>query len=1272
MIFYFTYLSKITRLVLILRNRNPGGDFQPTGSVLTMNNTNAGVIQMIQQIPGIIPAPPPPITDEYLLVHEFYITPEDLVYFPVYGIQQDWWAVTGENPFPQYTTEITLRSRELDQLNYKSVTDRHGIYETFHINHLQNFSGTTKSLRSTPGGYVHIEGFHFNQGEDNLTIQKIGELHLANDAPLLPTFIQQIHLQHPQGYSIGFQMKCSTIQKGLTDRLEELKVVSKMLYVTANDDMFRITELFDDWIRYLLDRDGDSKYEQFFINSFEEYNVTDFEAIIVPHNKEGGGCMDTCIPKPPGKLLPFIKLPKVRHNLCWFSCIIMAYPKIFEDIFPHEDSVTRLAIEMAWLNSSEEANCQTVAQEVGHPIGDPVFFDQMENYCFRLGINMEIYHYRKIEEEHWNKDIGLKHKFHIDYVGRSLKMLWIQKGKYGHFYLITNDDILDFKSCRSCYEWFNTSLQGAANHIAKCTKCTGCGNKMTSSHQCRAPRNKKFKVPKKPKDAPQSYDAETVLMYDLETFSPPGWENQIVYSVSMIPVSSMANYEQEDVTPVHCSFFIGVRAMEDFIDSLFAKYKRASLYAYNGSRFDSYFVFKQAIKKKYQIEMMKNDASGKIMKIVLKDPKTKKTLTFYDLCLYTLCSLKQACKDFLVPPKYVKKDFDFSKIKTWEDVKTHETEIYIYNSFDVISMGIVYLKFATRIFGLYGINIPDTLSLSHLAYQIYIKNFCNPETLQLMKLPERKEYDFLKQGTYGGRTFPGINEYESEFSKQDAYKYWDQLDEEIKKEIFNKWLPCSSNLKYFDVVSLYPSVCHKYAFPFGRYEWLPEKSFAVEMYHLNSPKKWKTPIYNSMIKRSFYEVDVTCPKDILIPFVLEKDDKGGLVSSLRDKVKQVYDGFTLKEAVKLGYRVTKIYNILRFSKLEKILFGFMDDLYKKKAASPKASVDYQINKYLMNGFTGKFSQHIIEEMLKFYYDDGFLSNAGNEKLAELLKMEIFETDGTVDAFMAKYKKTDAKPTKNTQLGVCILSLARVVMSKIARKLNAYKDPDNAIFYQDTDSYIIKQYTLDLVDPLVKNKMIGGELGKLKDEKPGCIITRLYAPAPKTYYLEYINAEDLKIYAVSRTKGCPQPSISLIEKTFIPGDIPISDIKASQKYNLSKVLEEHGKQSAKDLPRFDLRQIFYTLCTRQGLVLLEGLYLTREMFKSIVVDDNLVVVTFGRIDKKMIVGGTNKENYGVVKILFDCHRTVNKNNWWRTPLKRIMIDDGVSPYSIPHGHFLYDL
>ena len=58
----------------------------------------------------------------------------------------------------------------------------------------------------------------------------------------------------------------------------------------------------------------------------------------------------------------------------------------------------------------------------------------------------------------------------------------------------------------------------------------------------------------------------------------------------------------------------------------------------------------------------------------------------FDLCNFTMTSLKDACNDYKISKDKCKSEFKHDKIKSWNDIEFYRNEVIPYLELDLISM----------------------------------------------------------------------------------------------------------------------------------------------------------------------------------------------------------------------------------------------------------------------------------------------------------------------------------------------------------------------------------------------------------------------------------------------------------------------------------------------------------------------------------------------------------------------------------------------------------
>lgn len=181
--------------------------------------------------------------------------------------------------------------------------------------------------------------------------------------------------------------------------------------------------------------------------------------------------------------------------------------------------------------------------------------------------------------------------------------------------------------------------------------------------------------------------------------------------------------------------------------------------------------------------------------------------------------------------------------------------------------------------------------------------------MQREQIFKTRELKFMLKGYFGGRT-----------------------------EIFYN-SPVEGNIQYFDFNSLYPSVM-KMPFPI-----------------IKKGMFQKTKILN-LKNEGIACVRVETPSDLNVPYLPLRSSTGGLIFPL-GSFKGYWTYFELREAQKIGYKITRVYNCLEFSAGTSFPFNdFVDDLYGKRnvAKAAKDELLSEAYKLLMNNLYGKYGQ----------------------------------------------------------------------------------------------------------------------------------------------------------------------------------------------------------------------------------------------------------------------------------------------------------------------------
>jgi hypothetical protein len=223
---------------------------------------------------------------------------------------------------------------------------------------------------------------------------------------------------------------------------------------------------------------------------------------------------------------------------------------------------------------------------------------------------------------------------------------------------------------------------------------------------------------------------------------------------------------------------------------------------------------------------------------------------------------------------------------------------------------------------------------------------------------------------------------------------------------------------YFDINSLYPSVMYDNIFPDPN---------SLRVTHENTLKF----IMNC---EGISKIDIFCPK--MDKPLLPQRSKTKRVIFPTGNLKGWFTHPEIREAIKLGYEVKKVYKTQYFSKTCEPFKDFVSELYalRKKYKINKSNMEIVV-KLVLNSLYGKFGQK-FNDMERMIHN----STLTHE---DMLKLDTFERIG--EYFRAK---EDTEPA-----GYCVPIWACYVTAYGRIKIHKHAVEHDAI-YIDTDSMII--------------------------------------------------------------------------------------------------------------------------------------------------------------------------------------------------------------------------
>lgn len=780
-----------------------------------------------------------------------------------------------------------------------------------------------------------------------------------------------------------------------------------------------------------------------------------------------------------------------------------------------------------------------------------------------------------------------------------------------HFALCTNLTALSSYLCACCNKW------GPLQHIGDCVLCE-CGTFYRAlggrgSHLSSCRKRKEAEVPKKKSKSSELVKMEdpNPLYYDPNGYEPRTWkvgqyfadfetaclggEAHVVYCAVLTP------FEGKSIV------FKGKHALYHFIEHLIKNKVWGHIWFHNGGKFDFHFLLNELLscndtlkyftEKKPELEILSRGT--KIISFALKSGVA--TLHFRDTLSFMQGSLSKLCKDFGVEEHLAKTSFDHEKIKTWDDVTTHINEASKYCVQDTVALRELYKKFQEVLWGIAPIPINISVSLPGHGLSIMTR-LIGPELTSRIHVPSRELYLLCRRAYIGGRVMA-------------TRGYFKSTGED-------------DHLMMFDVVSLYPTVMSTKRFPTG----VPKILRALNKTGLG--KKYlevlQTPNLDALLtkkahkcfdERTIWNVDLSCPEDIHLAFIMSRDPTTGKSTQDLLPKKDIWvTGVELLEALKLGYTVTETYNLVVWPQSEIIFTPYIDAMFnlKKAHSANKNSAGYQTGKNGMNAVSGKFGQKVVDQRT-YITPLGVSKKKSGEGVRDIELVLSANKDSIVGMKVVESK--EGKVTLPTQLSVFILAHARVFMSRFHSKIDGYKTPTNTLLYTDTDSMIVHRR----VEPALR-AYLGSALGSLDDEFPGRKIVEAVFLAPKTYSLTLEDSAGETFYKV-RCKGIPHR-----------GDV----FKRDTIDTLTPITPEEKKLKLEGSVKLGVR--YYFMTTEANGVKSTRLIpnLDTNVFKSLLLGQCTIEVGFGTLQRDARKDGQVNRYTITPKWML---RGLNITSWW---------------------------
>ncbi len=570
-------------------------------------------------------------------------------------------------------------------------------------------------------------------------------------------------------------------------------------------------------------------------------------------------------------------------------------------------------------------------------------------------------------------------------------------GQYFHAAVVSSVEATGSIKCKLCSGWYSAK----AKHFENCVICKDCDrpHQKGGKHYLSCKANKKLAVSAiaqrtlqmKEEKVEEKQLYQHVHFADFECFTDK-YGRHIPYLIVL-----------KDITKKTPQVFWGENCLKEFVDALFEKSMVGYLFFHNGSGYDFNLVITGLLQYNKIAKKKNKDVGITILrrgtKVLAAEIKTRPTsLHLRDFCLFIQAALKKLCIDFKVPDYISKLDFDHTLIKSFADAELYKVKCKAYCENDVLSLEYIYKSFGGALWKICpGVLVPANMSLASQALEMW-KKMENKKILAQLTLPANlADYNLFRSMYHGGRVLATVAKYDSPLWKviQDdeepffdpdtelSYKTVQQVLDNLSKRDKNKLL------KMVDVVSLYPSVMHKFKYPIGQYKRkviteLEKKVKAWKIQNIvRSGKRslhgvevdgitgevtqhWEdNEVYTKLKEKMFrcsYIVDVDAKPEFIVAFLMRKTEDAQTgqtkpeqsLAPLRD---YPVTGVELFEAIKIGYDLLKVHEVIEWPKQEYIYKDYINPLVAEKMASSndKSSARYISAKLLMNALSGRSS-----------------------------------------------------------------------------------------------------------------------------------------------------------------------------------------------------------------------------------------------------------------------------------------------------------------------------
>lgn len=616
--------------------------------------------------------------------------------------------------------------------------------------------------------------------------------------------------------------------------------------------------------------------------------------------------------------------------------------------------------------------------------------------------------------------------------------------------------------------------------IGEYSRCKNCGKIYLHEHTCNPNKVQFFQnqICRNLCANPKGMRTEdlldkSVMHYDIETHR----DNQYLKHEPYIVGCAYYNLTGDVVYLT----FEGANCMEEFYDFLKSDDVAHCQYlnAYNGSRFDHYYLMSIDVERTETLEKFIL-SSGRLLKATICGKK------LIDLNQHIVGSLKNNLLENNC--SVAKGDINHDESVAWEETtEGRKIEVRSYLKCDVLGLMELYEKINEVMYDGFQVNICNFVTSSSMCFRLWVDKFLGDVRI---KLPDLELYNVSRSAVYGGRCYPTKRGFVS-----------DQLESVLLGE--STYEDVTDYLFDADIVSMYPHVMESSQYPVGSYyRWDRDWKSVKENWTLKAsgrPVPYKEVCGQKVPDcLGIYLIEYVPPRDLITQPILPKKTPKGLMWDLQPG-QGYYTSVDIMNAVRHGYNVTFLSGYY-WMESARVFSNYVNHFYEAKRKAKKGTAAYTSAKINLNALYGKQLQREVVEKQH-------LLGTGEEF------WKVLETDLISGLRQVKSKwlvqskpihQESIRPSKPTFLGAFILSYSRVLATgyydKLCPPLMTVEDKILAMpFYMDTDSMVVRSDYVHLLG-------ISKDLGGIDNDVNGKIL-EAYFVAPKLYGFKYLTPDN---------------------------------------------------------------------------------------------------------------------------------------------------------------------